>query len=66
MHIDLVKENLISNRKKVLIPILIAMSTTGIITALMPNYVTFIIARQVNDFFSVFIIAISATTPDEI
>ena len=34
-------------RRRVLIPILLAMSATGILTALMPNYVTFIIARQV-------------------
>ena len=37
-------------RKKVLIPILLAMSISGIITALMPNYHTFIIARVFNAF----------------
>jgi len=37
-------------RRRVLIPILLAMSATGILTALMPNYVTFIIARVFNAF----------------
>ena len=37
-------------RKKVLIPILLAMSVSGIITSLMPNYQTFMVARVFNAF----------------
>ena len=37
-------------RKRVLVPILLLMSLSGILTALMPNYVTFIVARVFNAF----------------
>ena len=37
-------------RKKVLVPILLAMSVSGIITSLMPNYQTFMVARVFNAF----------------
>lgn len=37
-------------RKRVLVPILLAMSVSGIITSLMPNYQTFMVARVFNAF----------------
>ena len=40
----------IYGRKKVLVPILLAMSVSGIITSQMPTYLTFTIARVFNAF----------------
>ena len=37
-------------RRRVLIPILLAMSATGILTAVMPSYASFIAARVLNAF----------------